>query len=115
MKALKIVALASVVCALALGGCSSAPKKADSTPVAAPAPAAAAAPVYPACGGDDHCASQSQVCVAGTCAQCRDVAQCGALGPCGRCEAGMCVKMEGCCAMDTDCPAGGRCRGGKCS
>lgn len=104
--------LACLVAGCVVAACSSATTVQEAPPQ--DAPTGAAAPAYPACATDGHCAGHGQVCVAGTCAQCRDAEQCGALGPCGRCEAGTCVKTEGCCERDDDCPAGGRCRAGKC-
>jgi peptidoglycan-associated lipoprotein len=107
MNALRTFATVLLAMGIALlMGCSSAPKKATSS--AGPAPA------YPACTADAHCGAHGQVCVNGSCAQCRDASQCGAMGACGRCENNMCVKTEGCCATDGDCTAGGRCRAGKC-
>lgn len=48
-----------------------------------------------------------------TAPQCSNDAQCG-LGPCGRCENGACIRLEGCCNADSDCGAGNRCRAGRC-
>ena len=66
-------------------------------------------PTYPKCETDDHCAEQGEVCVDGTCQQCRDDAQCAEGQRCngGRCE----EKPE--CDSDADCD-GKVCRSGKC-
>ena len=85
--------LLALVAALAIG-CSAAPAKHKTTvpptqsgPIATPPPAGS-----PMCTND---------------------AQCG-MGPCGRCDNGACVRIEGCCAADTDCQPGSRCRAGRC-
>jgi peptidoglycan-associated lipoprotein len=72
--------------------------------------AAACAPKYPKCEKDTHCQEKGEVCVEGTCQQCRGDEQCEAGQQCkgGRCEA----KPE--CAADTDCSGGKICRSGKC-
>ncbi len=70
----------------------------------------ACTPTYPKCEKDDHCAEKSEVCVEGTCQQCRDNTQCEANQQCngGRCEA----KPE--CADNGDCSGNKICRSGKC-
>ena len=114
MKAIRLLAAALFVLAsIGLTACGGGDKKKDAKPAAAAPAPATAAPVYPACANDSHCAAKGQVCVSGTCKQCRDHGQCSALGPCGRCQANSCVKAPGCCATDADCN-GGRCRGGQC-
>lgn len=79
-----VVLFASFAAVLSVG-CSSAP--AEPTVTADPTP------VFPACANDGHCAQ---------------------MGSCGKCESGTCVKQADCCASDSDCPAGGRCRASKC-
>lgn len=86
MKALRSLALAAFL--LAGLACSSPKAKETKYDNPPPPPAAAAG-----CTADDQCAS---------------------LGACGRCQGGACVKAEGCCDTDADCPAGGRCRAGHC-
>ena len=74
-------------------------------------------PDYPACKSDDHCAEKGEVCVNGTCQECRDDEQCitkhGEGHECfeGRCE----VKPE--CRADGDCAEKGEglvCRSNAC-
>lgn len=67
-------------------------------------------PKYPKCSKDDHCADKGEVCVDGTCQQCRDDSNCPAGQRCagGRCE----VKPE--CTVDGDCQNNQVCRSGKC-
>jgi peptidoglycan-associated lipoprotein len=67
-------------------------------------------PKYPKCSKDDHCSEKGEVCVDGTCQQCRDDANCPSGQACkgGRCEA----KTE--CATDSDCSDNRVCRSGKC-
>lgn len=67
-------------------------------------------PQYPKCETDEQCAEKGEVCVEGTCQQCRDDAQCEATEQCkgGRCEA----KPE--CATNSDCSGNQICRSGKC-
>lgn len=77
---------------LAVVGCS-APQKHEEAPPPPPPPPAAPAAAAP-----------------GTCT---DNAQCASFGACGRCDAGKCVKVAGCCATDGECN-GGRCKGGMC-
>jgi peptidoglycan-associated lipoprotein len=71
---------------------------------------AACGPKYPNCKKDDHCAEKGEVCVDGTCQQCRDDGQCKA-GE--QCKGGRCApKPE--CEGDSDCSGGKICRSGKC-
>ncbi|MCK6544710.1 OmpA family protein [Myxococcota bacterium] len=72
--------------------------------------AAGCKPTYPKCDKDEHCAEKGEVCVEGTCQQCRDDSTCPAGQACkaGRCE----VKAE--CAADGDCKDNKVCRSGKC-
>jgi len=71
----------------------------------------ACTPKYPKCDKDSHCEKQGEVCVEGTCQQCRGDDQCGATD---KCEGGRCVpKAE--CAQDGDCKGGKVCRSGKCA
>jgi peptidoglycan-associated lipoprotein len=67
-------------------------------------------PKYPNCDDDSTCSEQGEVCVNGTCQQCRDDGNCGEGQQCvgGRCEA----KPE--CARDGDCSGNQICRSGKC-
>lgn len=67
-------------------------------------------PKYPNCKADDQCSEQGEVCVDGTCQQCREATDCKDSQQCvgGRCEA----KSE--CAKDTDCPDPKVCRSGQC-
>lgn len=71
---------------------------------------AACSPKYPKCEKDSHCAEQGEVCVEGTCQQCRDDSTCST----GQmCQGGRCVaKPE--CAKNTDCAGNKICRSGKC-
>src|SRR5262245_22371757 len=67
-------------------------------------------PKYPKCSKDDHCKDKGEVCVDGTCQQCRDDTNC-AQGQ--RCQGGRCeVKPE--CSVDGDCSNNQVCRSGKC-
>lgn len=117
MNFTRVLLIASIaLLSLALPACGGAKKAEVKAPVATPAPPpppATAAPVYPKCETDTHCEAKGQVCVSGTCKQCREDAQCNSLGPCGRCQSNSCVKAAGCCEKDLDCN-GGRCRGGSC-
>lgn len=74
-------------------------------------------PKYPKCESDDHCTEKGEVCVNGTCQECREDTQCvtkhGEGHECvnGRCE----VKPE--CRADADCASVGEglvCRSNKC-
>jgi peptidoglycan-associated lipoprotein len=67
-------------------------------------------PEYPNCNEDEDCAEQGEVCVDGTCQQCRTDAQCAEGEQCvgGRCE----MKPE--CVRDADCEGNQICRSGKC-
>lgn len=67
-------------------------------------------PKYPKCEKDSHCEEKGEVCVEGTCQQCRDDSTCAA----GQmCKGGACVaKPE--CASNTDCAGNKICRSGKC-
>lgn len=67
-------------------------------------------PTYPKCDKDDHCAEKNEVCVAGTCQQCRTESDCGDGQTCnaGRCE----QKAE--CSTDDGCPGNQVCRSGRC-
>lgn len=71
-------------------------------------------PTYPNCDSDKHCAEQGEVCVDGTCRQCRTDSQCSAIDSCMTCQANACVRVPNCCKSDTDC-AFGRCQGGECA
>jgi hypothetical protein len=121
-SALTMATVALLATSVTACGAKKKSKKADPAPAAAPvaetgpAPAEAAVPAYPACETDEHCASKGEVCVDGTCKQCREDAQCTAsLGSCGRCVNNACEKAAGCCSRDSDCDAGKRCRAGACS
>lgn len=72
--------------------------------------AAGCTPKYPKCDKDSHCEAKGEVCVDGTCQQCRDDSGCAAGQMCkgGRCEA----KPE--CASNSDCAGDKICRSGKC-
>lgn len=72
--------------------------------------ACAGAPDYPKCEKDAHCEEKGEVCVEGTCQQCRDAAQCeeGQICQGGRCAA----KPE--CSTDEDCTGNQSCRSGQC-
>ena len=114
MKFTRLLMAATIaLAAFALPACGGSKKQEAAVKTAPPPPPATAAPEYPKCENDGHCASKGQVCVSGTCKQCREDAQCNSLGPCGRCQANSCVKAAGCCEKDDDCN-GGRCRGGTC-
>jgi len=63
---------------------------------------------YPNCDNDRICTPKGEVCVDGTCRQCRDDTQCIKLDACMTCSANECVRRPGCCKSDLDCP-GGRC------
>src|SRR5262245_29098817 len=67
-------------------------------------------PKYPKCEKDEHCAEHGEVCVNGTCQQCRDDSNCAEGMTCkgGRCE----PKAE--CTTDSDCTDNKVCRSGKC-
>lgn len=67
-------------------------------------------PTYPKCENDDHCAEKGELCVEGTCQQCRTDGNCGDGEQCtgGRCE----QKPE--CAANDDCPGNQICRSGMC-
>jgi peptidoglycan-associated lipoprotein len=67
-------------------------------------------PDYPKCEKDDHCADRGELCVNGTCQQCRDDSNCAEGEQCngGRCE----PKPE--CVRDNDCEGNQVCRSGKC-
>ena len=67
-------------------------------------------PTYPNCENDDHCAEQGELCVEGTCQQCRTDENCEDGQQCvgGRCE----EKPE--CVGDGDCSGNQVCRSGKC-
>jgi peptidoglycan-associated lipoprotein len=68
-------------------------------------------PKYPECKTDPDCAEQKQVCVEGTCKECRDDKQCkeGFV-----CKGNACVPKPQC-AENKDCPAGQKCTDGKCA
>ena len=68
---------------------------------------------YPDCDDDRICASRGEVCVQERCRQCRDDSQCAKLDACMTCQANACVKRPGCCKSDLDCPDG-RCLDGMC-
>ncbi len=72
--------------------------------------AACRGPEYPNCDTDEQCADKGEVCVEGTCQQCRDDTNCAEGEQCkgGRCE----VKPE--CVRDGDCADDKVCRSGKC-
>lgn len=67
-------------------------------------------PTYPKCDNDGHCAEKDEVCVEGTCQQCRTEDDCAEGEQCsgGRCE----EKPE--CTDDDGCPGNQVCRSGKC-
>lgn len=67
-------------------------------------------PKYPKCNKDSHCEEKGEVCVEGTCQQCRDDTNCPQGQACngGRCE----TKPE--CSSDGDCSNNQVCRSGKC-
>jgi len=60
-------------------------------------------PKYPNCETDKHCAEQGEVCVDGTCKQCRDNTQC--TESCQVCSSTSftCGRAPGCCTSDLDC------------
>lgn len=70
----------------------------------------ACGPTYPKCDDDSNCADKGEVCVAGSCTQCRDDSNCEEGQQCtdGACEA----KPE--CAVDGDCTDNKVCRSGSC-
>ena len=72
--------------------------------------AAGCTPKYPKCEKDSHCEAKGEVCVEGTCQQCRADDNCEA----GQmCKGGACVaKPE--CASNGDCAGNKICRSGKC-
>ena len=78
--------------------------------VAATWAVAACAPTYPKCENDGHCSEKGEVCVSGTCQQCRDDSSCAEGQQCngGRCEA----KPE--CAKNADCTGNLICKSGQC-
>ena len=70
-------------------------------------------PSYPNCETDEHCKDHNQVCVNGTCHDCRTDDQCkGKMGACGMCNPATytCEKPQGnpgdCCTTDLDCKNG---------
>jgi peptidoglycan-associated lipoprotein len=67
-------------------------------------------PKYPNCEKDSQCAEQGEVCVNGTCQECRDDTNCEEGEQCvgGRCE----PKPE--CTRDADCSGNQICRSGEC-
>ncbi len=74
-------------------------------------------PTYPKCETDEHCAEQGEVCVNGTCQECRDDTQCvEKYDENHECVANKCeVKPE--CRTDGDCESVGDglvCRSNKC-
>ncbi len=95
-------------------------------------------PTYPKCDKDENCKEKGEVCVNGTCQECRDDASCvqkhGEGFACvdGRCEqkrectadadcakvgAGLVCRSNKCvpeCATNSDCPSGKRCENQKC-
>ena len=87
----RAISLMSIVCGLVLG-------------------LAACGPKYPNCNDDGHCESKGEVCVDGTCQQCRDDSNCDEGQQCvgGRGE----MKPE--CTSANDCDGNKICRGGKC-
>ena len=70
----------------------------------------ACAPTYPKCDTDANCSEKGEVCVSGTCQQCRDDSTCAAGQQCnaGRCEA----KPE--CSKNADCSNNMVCKSGAC-
>ena len=70
----------------------------------------ACGPKYPKCDSDSTCAEKGEVCVAGTCQQCRDDSNCSDGQQCngGRCEA----KPE--CSKNADCADNLVCKSGEC-
>jgi peptidoglycan-associated lipoprotein len=67
-------------------------------------------PNYPKCKEDDHCAEHGEVCVDGTCKQCRDDKQCK---PGFECKAGACAKKPEC-LKNEDCTKPLICKAQKC-
>jgi len=67
-------------------------------------------PKYPKCEKDEHCADKKELCVEGSCQECRAETDCGDGRQCagGRCEA----KAE--CGSDAQCTNNQVCRTGKC-
>lgn len=82
----------------------------SSLAVLALAAATGCTPKYPKCEKDSHCEEKGEVCVEGTCQQCRADDNCEA----GQmCKGGRCVaKPE--CASNSDCAGNKICRSGKC-
>lgn len=66
----------------------------------------ACGPRYPECATDEHCSDHGQVCVAGTCKQCRDDSACSQSDACIACNGYACTRRPGCCTSDADCPGG---------
>ena len=99
---------------------------------------AGCSPTYPACENDEHCADKGEVCVNGTCQECRDDEMCiekhGEGHECfeGRCEVkpecrtdgdcadkgeGLVCRSNACvpeCTADEDCASGMRCEENRC-
>jgi peptidoglycan-associated lipoprotein len=69
-------------------------------------------PAYPECRDDGDCKDHAQVCVSGTCRECRDDAQC-AQKPGTVCRDNACVQ-EAQCRANSDCPQGQKCAQNKC-
>jgi peptidoglycan-associated lipoprotein len=71
-------------------------------------------PPYPKCKDDSNCASHGEVCVDGTCKECRADSECK---PGFTCQDGACIRKKlapGTCNTDADCPAGQSCDHGHC-
>ncbi len=77
---------------------------------------AACGPSYPNCENDGHCKSKGEYCLDRKCVACRTTSHCpnAATDKCVECVAGGCVRREGCCTNNLDCPGGKKCSSGGC-
>src|ERR1700730_253060 len=69
-------------------------------------------PAYPECRDDGDCKDHAQVCINGSCRDCRDDAQC-AQKPGTVCRDNACVQKAQC-QSSGDCPQGQKCAQNKC-